>query len=134
VTQSVQPKITYHTKEEFSKMLNTKLTSLLKENDLLSTQKSMNTLVINAVYERKFVGDGTPFPTDSLAYPRYKYTIDVKNDAKSLVKVQKENLVYNGGFSLNLQVIAGSLRDKKYEIQFINALATRIFEDIKDLH
>lgn len=133
VTQLVQPKIVYHTKEELSEMLNKKLTSLLKENNLLSTQKDMDKLVINAIYERRFVGDETPMPSDSLAYPHYTYTIDVENNSKSLIKVKKENLTFSGGFSLNLQMMAGTLRDKKYEVEFINALANAIFEDIKNL-
>ena len=71
-------------------MLNKKLHSLLEENNLLSTQKSMNTLVINATYKRKFVGDETPLPSDSLAYPHYQYTINVKNDSKSLLGNKKK--------------------------------------------
>ncbi len=134
VTQLVQPKITYHTEEELKMMLNKKLHSLLKENNLLSTKKSMNTLVINVIYKRKFVGDETPLPSDSLAYPHYQYTINVKNDSKSLLKIKKDELTYKGGFTLNLQVMAGTLRDKKYEIQFIDALANTIFEDIKQLN
>jgi hypothetical protein len=134
ITQLIQPKITYHTEEELKMMLTKKLHSLLKENNLLSTQKSMNTLVINAIYERRFVGDETPLPSDSLAYPHYQYTINVKNNSKSLLKIKKDKLTYQGGFSLNLQVIAGTLRDKKYEVQFINALANTIFEDIKQLN
>jgi hypothetical protein len=134
VTQLVQPDISYHSNEELEQMLNKKLHSLLEENNLLSTQTDMNTLVINATYERRFVGDETPIPSDSLAYPHYQYSINVKDHTKSLTKIEKSNLIYQGGFTLNLQVMAGTLRDKKYEIQFINALANTIFKDIERLH
>jgi len=134
VTQLIQPDITYHSSEELEQMLNKKLHSLLIENNLLSTQTNMNTLVINASYQRRFVGDETPIPSDSLAYPHYQYTIDIKDNTKSLTKIEKNDLTYQGGFSLNLQVMAGTLRDKKYEIQFINALANTIYKDIENLH
>ena len=130
----MQPDISYHSGEELELMLNKKLHRLLEENNLLSTQTNMNTLVINATYERRFVGDETSISTDSLAYPHYQYSINVKSHTKLLTKIKKIDLTYQGGFTLNLQVIAGTLRDKKYEILFINALANTIFKDIERFH
>lgn len=38
-----------------------------------------------------------------------------------------------GGLSINLQVIAGTLREKKYEIEFIQAVANKVVADIVKL-
>ena len=134
LSQFVKTKIVYHTKEELETILNNKLTKLLKDNELLSTDIKMNKLVINANYKRRFVGDKTAISTDSLAYPNYSYTINLVNNNKSIGTIKKDNLSFKGGFMMNLQIIAGTLRDKKYELEFIEALANKIFDDIENLN
>ena len=134
LTQFVETKIVYHTKEELETIFNEKFTKALNNNNLLSNDKQMNTLVINVNYERRFVGDKTPMSSDSLAYPNYSYTIEVLNNNKSLGTIKKDNLTFKGGFSMNLQIIAASLKDKKYEIDFIEALSNAVFNDIENLN
>jgi hypothetical protein len=134
LSQLVKTKIVYHTQKELETIFNNKLTKLLKNNKLLSKNTKMNKLVINANYQRRFVGDETPLSTDSLAYPNYSYTIDVINKNKSIGIIKQNKLTFVGGFSMNLQIIAGTLRDKKYELEFIDALANKVFEDIKNIN
>lgn len=134
LSQFVETEIIYHTKEELETILNDKIIKLFKDNDLLSNDSKMNTIMINANYIRRFVGDKMPISSDSLAYPNYSYTIEVFRGSESLVLIKKEDLVYKGGFVMNLQIIAATLRDKKYELDFIEALAHTIFRDIKNLN
>lgn len=134
LSQLVKTKIVYHTQKELENILNDKLLKLLKKDGLLSDNISMNKIIVNANYERRFVGDETPVHTDSLGYPNYSYSIDIREAKKSLGTINKNNLVFNGGFVMNLQVIAGTLRDKKYELEFIDALANTIFEEIQNIN
>jgi len=133
VTQLIDPDANYHTDKELERLLNEKLHHLLKQNNLLSTQTNTNFLMINATYERRFVGDKTSIPSSSLSYPSFKYTIDIKSHSKTLVKIEKKKFSFKGNLALNKQVIAKKLNKKTDEIQFINALADSIFKDIKNL-
>lgn len=131
--QLITPDIAYHTPEELEKMLNEKIASLLKEKGLFSQQEDMNKLNITASYQRRFGGDGTPIPSDALAYPRYSYKIVVQDGTKTIRSVEKDGLIYSGGMVMDLQVIALALRDKKYEIEFVDAFANTIVEQIEEL-
>ncbi len=133
LSQSSTSKIVYHTEEELSEIINNRLLELMKQENMLSTDELANKLIIKAFYYRRFVGDQTPFPSDSLAYPNYDYEIEVVNKEKKIEEIKRENLAFKGGFAYNLKVIAGTLRDKKYEIDFAQALANKIFEEIKSL-
>ncbi len=134
LTQDIETNIVYHTQKELETILNDKLTKLLEDTKLLSKNTRMNTLVINVNYERRFVGDETSIPSDSLRYPRYSYSIEIMDSNKSINTINKNNLAFKGGLKMNLKVIAGTLRDKKYELEFIDALANTIIEDIKNLN
>ncbi|WP_324172046.1 hypothetical protein [Sulfurimonas sp.] len=134
LSQLVKTEIIYHTQRELEDILNAKLSKLLDNDGLLSDNNNMNKLIVNANYERRFVGDATPIPTDSLAYPNYSYSIKIMNNKKLLGTINKDKLTFRGGFVMNLEIIAGTLRDKKYELEFIDALANTIFKDIKNLN
>jgi len=127
------PTIAYHTPEELKKLLNDKIKSLLEDKGLLSNQETMNKLNITASYQRRFVGDATPLPTDSLSPPRYAYKIEVSNGSKVIKTVEQENLIFKGGIAMNFKILAGALRDKKYELDFIDALAIGIAEEVEGL-
>ena len=134
VTQLIDSDKKYHSDKELELLLNEKLRSLLEKNNLLSTKIDANFLMIDAVYERRFVGDKTPIPSNSLSYPSFEYTIDVKSHSKSLIKIQKSKFPFKGNLTLTRQIIAKKLNLKADEIQFIDALANSIFNDIKNLH
>lgn len=134
LSQLVKTEIVYHTEKELEDILNNKLSKLLKTNGLLSDDNNMNKLVVQANYLRRFAGDQTPIPSDSLAYPSYSYSIKIMDNKKLLGTINRNNLTFKGGFTMNLQVLAGTFRDKKYELEFIDALANTIFEDIKNLN
>jgi hypothetical protein len=132
-SQTAEPKIAYHTSSELEALINNKIISDLKEKNLLSEQDAMNELKITASYVRRFVGDATSFSSDSLAYPDFSYEIEVIDNGKVIKKVGAKGLVYKGGFAMNLQVMAASLRDKKYEVKFTDALANTIVKRVSQL-
>lgn len=133
INEKVKTEIKYHTQQELEQLLKNNIEKLLLDKDLLSTDKVMNLLAINVTYKRRFLGDETPAPTDSLIYPFIDYSINVSDDIKLLTEVIQKDMTYKGGFTMNLQVMAGTLRDKKYEIEFINAVANQIVSDIEEL-
>lgn len=126
-------KIVYYTDKELEVLLNTKIIELLKEKNLLSNDPNMNKLEIRASYIRTYVGDGTPFPSDALRYPVCNYRIEISDNSNILRVVDRRNLTYNGGFFMNLQGLSTGLRDKKYELEFIEAFANTIVESIEKL-
>jgi hypothetical protein len=133
VSQKVTPDITYHTESEIQDLVTRQVMRLLKDKGLLTSQVGVNTLIINAVYKRNFVGDETPFPTDSLAYPHYDYEIKVMDGAKELATITRKNLAFSGGLMMNIKVMAGSLREKSDEIVFIDALSEEMVAAIEEL-
>lgn len=56
------------------------------------------------------------------------------NSGKELLRKDRKNLMFKGGFAMNMQVIAAKLRDKQYEIQFIEALSNSIVNEIENLN
>jgi len=125
--------ISYHTNKELEALLNAKIVGLLKEKNLFSTDSTMNVLEIRASYIRTFNGDETPFSSDTLAYPRYSYKIEI-TDNKNLLRVfERRSLIFKGSFLTNLEALAFSMRDKSYEVPFIDAFAKDIVENIEEL-
>jgi hypothetical protein len=133
VSQRVTPDIKYHTEAEIKNLVIEKITTLLKNNNLLTTAASANSLNIDIKYKRNFVGDATPFPSDSLAYPHFDYQIKVLDNAKEITNISKIDLAFSGGLLMNLEVIAGSLREKSDEVIFIDTLAETIVNAIKEI-
>jgi hypothetical protein len=133
LTEKVKTEIKYHTQDELEQLLNDMILEELTKKELFSTDSTMNTLKIDVVYKRRYVGDETPFPSDSLGYPFIDYKINVINGTKLLTEINQEDMSYKGGFTMNMQVMAGTLRDKKYELEFIQAVANKIIDDITKL-
>ncbi len=131
--QRIKPGIAYHTPDELKAMLNDRVTALLKEKGLLSEDAAMNGLKISVTYQRHFVGDATPFPSDALAYPTFAYKVTVTDHDRVITTAEESDLSYRGGMAMNLKVMAGALRDKKYENEFVDALANTIVERIESL-
>jgi len=125
--------IIYHTDKELEALLNAKIIELLKEKNLFSTDSTMNKLEIRASYIRTYVGDATPFSSDALRYPVCNYRIEITDNSTVLRVVDRRNLTYQGGFIMNLQGISASLRDKQYELKFIEAYANTVIESIEAL-
>lgn len=133
VVELVKPDIEYHTESEIQDLVIKKIKSNLAQANLISEDKSMNSIDITMTYHRRFVGDQTPIPSDSLGYPIFDYEIVVKDGDKLLTTLSKKKLTYQGGFMMNLKVIAGQLREKSDENPFIEALSNSISESIKSL-
>ncbi len=123
----------YHTQEELQEMLRKALKKLLAEKNLITDDKRANSLVIHVNYERRFVGDKTPIPSNALAYPHYAYRIEVMDHDKALTGVTQDTKRFKGGLAMSKQVITKSLNDKRYENTFINAVAKDIFRSIQSL-
>jgi len=133
LNQRVTPDIQYHTQQELKELLNQKIIKYLKNENLLSTTNNLNDLKVVVNYSRRFLGDGTPLPSDSLAYPELTYSADILNASKKLRSIKNKKIFYNGGMLMNAQVALGGLRDKKYELEFIDTFAKGIAEDINKL-
>ena len=132
-SQLVTPDVAYHTPKELEKLLNDRIKTQLQEKGLLSKQETMNKLNITASYQRRCAGDETSFPSDALGYPHYSYQIEILDGSKVLTSVKKDDMAYSGGMMMNLKVIAGGLTDKKYEVEFVDALADNIVKQITNL-
>jgi hypothetical protein len=124
--------ITYHTSEEMESLLNEKITKILIEKRLITSDENASVLKIDAVYSRRFMGDQTFAKTDSLSYPFYSYTIEILDSNGTLLKKRETKIrqFNEGGFDMNLKAAAGRLRDKSDELQFIDTFAYAIVEDI----
>ncbi|MBB1269117.1 hypothetical protein [Shewanella sp. SR44-3] len=133
VNQFVTPEIVYHSHDEIKDLVVAGIKSNLKQADLITTDTTMNSLDIVMIYNRRFVGDATAIPSDSLAYPIYDYEIKVKDGDKLLTTISRKNLVFNGGFAMNLKLMGGLLRDKSDETVFIEALSKTVAKSIQEL-
>lgn len=133
IEQFVTPDIQYHTDKEIQALVSDGIKSNLMAADLLSTDASMDVLDIVITYQRRFVGDKSPIPSDSLAYPFFDYVIKIKSGDKKITAISKKNLTYSGGFGMNLKVTGGLLRDKSDELAFINAVSDSVTNTIKSL-
>jgi hypothetical protein len=126
--------VIYHTPDELKDMLNGKIIDLLNKKELLSNDTTMDVIKLDVEYARGFVGDASPVKTDSLRPPSCSYKLYIINkDNQTIQTIERNNLTFNGGFLMNLQTIAGGLRDKKYELEFIEAFANTIVNSIEDL-
>lgn len=134
IIQNHDPEIEYHSKDELSSMVKNLLINKLEKKGLLSDAPEMDRITINIDYRRRFVGGDTPIPSDSLAYPTFKYDVQTIKNEQSVKLINRGKLVYNGGFAMNLQVMAGGLRDKSYENKFVEAIANTITKDIDELN
>ena len=134
LTQLHESEIKYHTKSEMETIFKEDFFKKLKEKKLLTEDLDADLIDIKIEYKRRYVGDATALKSDSLGYPNYEYTIVVKDSTgNELLKKDRKNLTYKGGFTMNLQVVAGTLRDKKYEIDFVEALSNTIVDEINSL-
>jgi hypothetical protein len=133
IEQFVTPDIQYHTDKEIQALVTDGIKNDLMAANLLSTDVAMDSLNIVITYQRRFVGDKTALPSDSLAYPFFDYVINIKSGDKKITAISKKNLTYSGGFGMNMKVAAGLLRNKTDELAFINALSESIANTIKSL-
>ncbi|WP_281628973.1 hypothetical protein [Vibrio sp. St2] len=134
VTQYHEPELEYHSKEELSQMVSSLIKTKLAEKGLLSDKPEMDAIAINVDYYRRFVGDATPIPSDSLAPPKFDYDVQLSGNEKPVTLIDQKKLTYNGGFAFNLQVLSGTIRDKSAENDFAEAIANHIVEDIEKLN
>lgn len=126
--------IVYHTAEEIESLLNEKITKFLVEKRLLTSNENANILEISPIYFRRFVGDETSLKTDSLGYPFFGYDIKILDNNQTVLRnTNRGNLQFKGGFTMNLKVLAGQLREKEDELPFIDAFAKTITKSIEKI-
>lgn len=133
MTEYHKSEIVYHTKNELETLFKEGSYKKLKEKELITDDVNADSIDVVVDYSRRYVGDATPIKSDFLGYPNYAYTIIVKNKDKNILEINRKNLIFKGDFAMNLQIIAGTLRDKKYEIDFIDALSNAIINEIDNL-
>lgn len=133
LTQKHKAEIQYHTEKELESLLKKKLIELLEDENLLSSDSSNTSLSISTNYKRTHPGEATSIPSDALAYPIMSYDIKLMHDGKLTSVASLENQTFNGGFVMNLQVVAMTLREKSYEVEFIEGLAKSIVDSISNL-
>ncbi|MEX0336896.1 hypothetical protein [Vibrio tubiashii] len=134
VTQYHDPELEYHSKEELSQLVSSLIKTKLSEKGLLSDKPEMDAIAIKVDYYRRFVGDQTSIPSDSLAPPQFDYDVQLSGNEKPVMLIDRNKLAYDGGFAFNLQVLAGSVRDKSAENDFAEAIANQVVEDIEKLN
>ncbi|MDR1007881.1 MAG: hypothetical protein LBL65_04865 [Campylobacteraceae bacterium] len=124
--------IVYHTAQEIESMLNEKITKSMIEKRLFTNNENANILDIHALYFRRFLGDETPVKSDSLGYPMFDYSIKVLDNSQTILReISRGNLQFKGGFVMNVKILAGQLRDKEDELEFIDAFANTIAKSIE---
>jgi hypothetical protein len=133
VSQRITPVITYHTEAELQRLLSQKLKILLEQRGLLSHQPMVNSLSIQVQYQRNFLDDQTPNPSNALAYPQYNYDIKVMHGVQELARIAEKNRVFKGRFIMNIDVLAGRLDKKSDEIVFIDKLAKEIVRSVEKI-
>ena len=133
VSQKVTPDIQYHSEEEIRKLTESGIKGYLEKANLLTADVNANSLEISIDYHRRFMGDETPIPSDSLGYPLFDYEIRFMDNDKVLTTIKKNRLQFKGNLGMNLKVMAGALRDKSYELQFIDVLARSIADNIEKM-
>ena len=133
LTESVTPDIEYYKEEEVQKIFEDTLIKHLQEDNLLTLDKTQNSLNIEIIYHRQFAGDGTPFPSDSLRGPRISYTISVKDGNKVLTNINRTGLEYVGNMIMKLKIGSYLMREKSDEDALIEGVAEMIAEDIENL-
>lgn len=131
--EKVSSDITYHTEEELTSKISTNIKANLEKNGLLSIDEKMNSIDISLTYIRRFVGDETPFPSDALGFPNFNYSITIYDGERVLTIITRSNLIYKGGFSEGIKVMAAQLNEKSDELPFIEAASNTIINAIKQL-
>ena len=133
-SEHIKPDIKYHTAEEIEELLNMKINQNLQSENLLSSDPKMDDLTIDINYERRFVGDETSFPSDSLAGPKISFDITVtQGQTRKGVLSQDDSTLLTGNFFKNFVLIFGIIRGKEDEVDFIDTLAELISNKIETL-
>lgn len=124
--------VTYYTSQEMENIFKQKVLDKLTQKELVGSDATLNKINIEGRYDRCFVGDETPFPSDSLRAPFLGYSIDIMDNNTTIKNIYRKNTMHNPGMVMNLKILAAKLRDKKDEDYFIDVLANTIVEEIED--
>jgi hypothetical protein len=124
----------YHTPSQLRDMLNKRVIELLSKKEILSTDKKMDAIGIDAKYTRRYLNDTSENKTSALSYPFFSYTIKIIDGSDFKIKtIEKKNIPFKGSLSMSMKLIASQLTDKQYEKEFIDAFANMIASDIENL-
>lgn len=134
-SQSIEPEIEFYSEAVVQEKIAAAVKADLVKRNLLSTQEDMYTLVVEVQYQRRFVADATPVPTDSLAYPYLAFQIKVMDgdDLLKTVNVKKRQMS-GGGFATDMKIMSGVLRDATDEDMFLEAAGKIIAAKIDQLN
>lgn len=133
IKQKHTPDIVYHTEKEMTVLVKSNIDKQLNNSGLLAKDLKSNKVDIKVTYHRRFAGEGTSFPSDSLMYPNVDFEVTLKDGKKVLKKFSREQLTVSGGFVMNLQLMTGSLRDKADEDYFIDVVGNTLVKIIEEI-
>jgi hypothetical protein len=91
--------------------------------------------VVSIDYQRRFAGDATPFPSESLVAPFFGYTIQLSNTDELIGTVADSDLTLIQGFWGNLKTVAtmgagGTPKDEKQHIAAVSNTLTEALVEV----
>jgi hypothetical protein len=128
----------YPSESELEAMFEKKIENALHEAGLLAEEGAEAAVPIKITidYRRKFAGEATPFPSESVVAPVYGYTIEVEEaGGDSRVIAEKKGLTLNRGFLGNLKTVAtaGTGNDAEDEKNDMDAISRGIANHLASL-
>ena len=127
----------YPTQEQLSAKVSDEIISALTEKDLLATGTEKDAVPISIAinYQRRFAGEDTPFPSNSVASPIVSYSIVLYENGVEKNRVTKSGLTTSKGFFGNLKTVAtmGVGNDAKTEAADIQKLVNTIVVELQTL-
>ncbi|MFG1489341.1 hypothetical protein ABMA58_08830, partial [Oceanospirillum sp. HFRX-1_2] len=133
-SQRIQPEKEFYAESVVKAKIASALEANLEKRNLLSSQEEMYTLHVDVQYDRRFVADATPVPTDSLAYPHLAFQIKVMDDGEVLKTINFKKRQMTGGFATNMKVMSAVLRDAEDEDMFLESAGEIIAKEIDKLN
>ncbi len=134
LSQRIQPEKEFYSESVVEKKIGDALNNELVKRNLISSQEDMYTLEVEVKYQRRFVADATPVPTDSLAYPYLAFQIKVMDDGEVLKTINFKKRQMTGGFATNMKVMSAVLRDAEDEDMFLESAGEIIAKEIDKLN
>ncbi len=126
-----------HRSSEFSAIMKEKINNSLNASGLFAEAGAVNVMsvVVDVDYQRRFAGEDTPIPSESVMAPVVGYTIVVKENGVEKNRVSKSNLVITKGFFGNLISVftLGLGKDSKDEVVDIESFADHVVKQLRDM-
>jgi hypothetical protein len=127
----------YPSEEELTVRFVNSINQALQAADVLADEPADTTVeaVISIDYQRRFTGDATPFPSESLVAPFFGYAIQLSNNGELIGTIAEPDLTLSQGFWGNLKTVAtmgagGSPKDEKQHIAAVSNTLTEALVEV----